>query len=211
MSRSLIILGAGTFAVEVLEIVELSSKWPCSGFCVSDMASAPANHEGLPVVHVDGLPPPADVWLVAGIVSTRRRNMIASLMSLGYEFVAVVHPSAVISRRARVDAGAVIGAGVIVASHTSVGAHVVLNRGANIGHDNRLEPFATIGPGATLAGAVTIGPGAYVGVGATVRDHLDVGDGAVVAAGAVVVKPVEAHTLVAGCPAQVVKRGVDGL
>ncbi|MEZ5318296.1 MAG: hypothetical protein R2752_12925 [Vicinamibacterales bacterium] len=58
---------------------------------------------------------------------------------------------------------------------------------------------------------MTVGEGAYVAVGAVVRDHLTIGAGAVVAAGAVVVKPVGAHTLVAGCPAAVVRTDVDGL
>lgn len=109
------------------------------------------------------------------------------------------------------ECGAVIGAGVIVASNTVVGPHVLLNRGANVGHDNWLGEFVTIAPGATLAGGIVVGAGAYIGVGAVVRDHVTIGAGAVVAAGAVVVKPVEPNVLVAGCPATVMRRGVDGL
>jgi len=62
-----------------------------------------------------------------------------------------------------------------------------------------------------IAGAVTVGARAWIGVGAVVRDHLSIGEGAVVGAGALVVKPVAAHTLVAGSPAVVVREGVDGL
>jgi len=101
--------------------------------------------------------------------------------------------------------------GRIVASNTVVGPHVLLNRGANVGHDNWLGEFVTIAPGATLAGGIVVGAGAYIGVGAVVRDHVTIGAGAVVAAGAVVVKPVEPNVLVAGCPATVMRRGVDGL
>jgi acetyltransferase-like isoleucine patch superfamily enzyme len=39
--------------------------------------------------------------------------------------------------------------------------------------------------------------------------HVSIGEGAVVAAGAVVLKPVAPRTLVAGCPATVVRENVS--
>ena len=208
---SLLILGAGTFAVETLEIAELAGGFRPAGFVVSEARSSP-EHAGLPVFEESGIPDSLrNAVVVAGIVSTRRRSFIERLARRGYAFAALRHPSAVISPRATVDDGAVIGAGVIVASNTHIGPHVLLNRGANIGHDNRIAAFVTISPGATLAGAIEVGAGAYIGVGAVIRDHITIGEGAVVAAGAVVVKPVEPHVLVAGCPATVIRRDVDGL
>lgn len=211
-TKPLLILGAGSFAIEALDAAELVGV-RVAGFVVSDdVDPRVSRHADLPVFAESALPfAPRDVTLIGGIVTTRRRAFIERMTARGFAFRALVHPSAIVSPRARVDAGAFVGAGVIVASHTHVGAHVLLNRGANVGHDNVLAPFVTIGPGATLAGAVRIGAGAYVGVGAVVRDHVDIGAGAVVAAGALVVKPVEPHVLVAGVPAAVVKTGVDGL
>jgi len=164
--RPLLILGAGTFAVEALEAAELSSRTIC-GFLVSSADYRTAlTLERLPVYVPDDLPfTPVDVVCVAGIVS----------------------------------------------AHTRVGRHVILNRGANVAHDVELGAFATVGPNAVIAGAVTVGARAWIGVGAVVRDHLAIGEGAVVGAGALVVKPVAAHTLVAGSPAAVVREGVDGL
>jgi sugar O-acyltransferase (sialic acid O-acetyltransferase NeuD family) len=208
---SLLILGAGTFAIETLEIAELAGGFTPAGFVLSHTPVS-TSHAGLPVFEESGIPDSLRTALiVGGIVSTRRRGFIERLARRGYSFATLRHPSAVISPRAVVAAGAVVGAGVIVASNTQVGPHVLLNRGANIGHDNQLGPFVTISPGATLAGAIDVGAGAYIGVGAVIRDHVTIGEGAVVAAGAVVVKPVEPHVLVAGCPATVVRRDVDGL
>jgi UDP-perosamine 4-acetyltransferase len=208
----LLILGAGSFAVETLEIAELAGGFRAVGFVVSDPPPVGTTHEGLPVYAEGALPPElATAHIVGGIVSTRRRAFIERIEARGLKVATLRHPTAIVSPRATLAPGAVIGAGAIVASRTRVGAHALLNRGANVGHDNVVGEFVTISPGATLAGAVSIGRGAYIGAGATVRDHLTIGEGAVVAAGAVVVKPVEAHTLVAGCPAAVVRRGVDGL
>jgi acetyltransferase-like isoleucine patch superfamily enzyme len=53
---------------------------------------------------------------------------------------------------------------------------------------------------------IRIGRGAWIAAGATVLQGVDVGDDAVVAAGAVVTKDVPPCTLVAGVPAQVIRR-----
>ena len=210
--RPLLILGAGTFAVEALEAAELSGRTIC-GFLVSqaDYRTAPTL-EGLPVYVPDDLPfAAADVVCVAGIVSTKRRAIVEAVEARGFTFVVVQHPAAIVSPRAQVEPGAFIGAGAIVSAHTHVARHVILNRGANVAHDVDLGAFVTVGPNAVIAGAVTVGARAWIGVGAVVRDHLAIGEGAVVGAGALVVKPVAAHTLVAGSPAAVVREGVDGL
>ena len=208
----LLILGAGTFAIEALEAAELAGGFRTLGFAVSDESAAGGTHEGLPVYYEDAIPNGCrDASLICGIVSNRRRAFVERMESRGYRFTRLVHPTAVVSRRATIDDGAFVGAGVIIASNAKVGRHVVLNRGANIGHDVWLGPFVTVSPGATLAGAIHVGAGAYIGVGSAVRDHLTIGDGAVVAAGAVVVKPVESNVMVAGCPATTMKRGVNGL
>ena len=203
--RPLLVLGAGTFAVEALEAAELSGRTVC-GFLVSsaEYRTAPAL-EGLPVFV------PEDVACVAGIVSTKRRAIVEFVEARGFTFAVVKHPSAIVSPRAQLEPGALIGAGAIVSANTRVGRHVILNRGANIAHDVHLGAYATVGPNAVIAGAVTVGSRAWIGVGAVVRDHLAIGEGAVVGAGALVVKPVAAHTLVAGSPAAVVREGVDGL
>ncbi len=207
----LLILGAGSMAVEVLDIAERTGQFEILGFIVNT-PEAPTELEGRPVYRAQALPiPPGAALLVAGIVSTRRRGFIEEMAARGYEFATVIHPTATVSPRARIAPGCVLHPGVIVASNTTIAPHVIVNRGALIGHDNRIESFTTIGPGANLAGALTVGPGSYIGVGAVIRDHLTLGPGCVVAAGAVVVKDVEANTLCGGLPAKLLRTGVDGL
>ncbi len=204
----LLILGAGSMAVEVLDIAEVSGEFEVVGFVV-DRDGGPVEVEGRPVYRFPEVP--LGVACVAGIVSNQRRALIEKMAELGQAFASVIHPGAQISRRARIGQGCVVHPGVIVASNTVIGPHCLLNRGALIGHDNRVEAYTTIGPGANLAGGLEVGPGAYLGVGCVIRDHLVIGAGAVVAAGAVVVNSVEPNTLVGGLPARVLKTGVDGL
>lgn len=208
-----IILGAGTFAIEVLEALELGGTHEPLGFVVSgpEWLVRPV-HAGLPVGSMETLAwTPADALAIGGIVSTRRRPFIAAAAARGFAFATVSHPSATISPRATLGAGCFVGAQAIVSSNTRIGDHVLLNRGANLGHDVTVDAYTTIGPGVTIAGSVSIGAGAYLGVGAVVRDHIAIGEGAIVAAGAVVVKPVPPRTLVAGCPATVIREDVSPL
>jgi acetyltransferase EpsM len=171
-----------------------------------------ARHAGLPVFWIDEVPfPPEKCYVVAGIVSTRRRQMIETMQSRGYRFTSVIHPSAVISRRSLIGEGCAVNAGVVVSQSATVEPHVILNRGALIGHDVRVGSFSTVGPGANIAGGTQIGAGVYIGAGAVILDHLKVGTEALIAAGAVVTRSVPANSLAAGSPARVIKKGVKGL
>ncbi|MGE3177471.1 MAG: NeuD/PglB/VioB family sugar acetyltransferase [Vicinamibacterales bacterium] len=208
----ILILGAGSFAVEALEAAELSGR-TVAGFVVSGAEyRTSAALEGRPVYLPDELPwTPSDVTCLAGIISTRRRGLVESMEARGFPFTIVRHPSSIVSPRAVLGPGVLVGAGAIVSANTQLGPHVILNRGANVAHDVHLGAFATVGPNAVIAGAVIVGARAWVGVGAVVRDHVTIGEGAVVGAGAVVIKAVAAHTMVAGSPATVMRENVDGL
>ena len=213
MAIPLLILGSGTFALETLDIAETAGDYQPLGF-VNSLERSPANatHAGLPVFWVDDVPfKPGDCFLVAGIVSTHRRDIIETMAARGFRFVSVIHPSAVISRRSRIAEGCIINAAAVVSHNTTIEAHVILNRGCLVGHDNHIMRYCTLGPGANLAGGVEVGLGAYIGVGAVVRDHLTVGSGAVVGAGAVVTRPVAAHVMVASPSARVARSDVKGL
>ena len=205
-----VILGAGTFAVEVLEAAELSGI-TVRGFLVTPEFARSGLLEGLPVHTVANVPwAPADVAIVAGIVSTKRRQFVERMIGHGFNFVAIRHPSATVSPRAVAAPGSMIGAGAIVAARASVGPHVIRTAAPISATMSASARIATVGPGAVVAGGAQIESRAWIGVGAIVRDRATVGEGAVVGAGAVVVKPVPAHTLVIGAPAEVVREGVDG-
>lgn len=204
--QRLLILGAGTFAIETLDIAETLGAYTVAGFVVSTTPpSAGACHAELPIYWYDGLPyGPTECLLVAAIVSPLRRSFIETMQAREYRFATLIHPRACVARRAIVEPGCIINAGVVVGSASRIGAHTILNRGSLIGHHNQIGPFCTIGPGANLAGGVTLGTDVQVGIGAIVSDHLTVGAGAEITAGALVVRPVAAGTKVAGVPARAI-------
>jgi sugar O-acyltransferase (sialic acid O-acetyltransferase NeuD family) len=137
------------------------------------------------------------------ITPGHRCTVEAEAHSLGFDsFPALLDPTAVVARTARVGEGSIVNAGAVVAGGTALGRSVHVNRSASIGHHNRIEDYATLGPGCVLAGHVTIGRGAFLGAGAVCAPRITVGPNAVVGAGAVVVRDVPAGKVVVGNPAK---------
>ena len=209
----LLILGAGTFAMDVADLISDLSGYVVDGFVVS----VPPYESGAtlldrPIYWIDDLNRFAETHLAIGaIVSTKRWPFIQRAEELGMRFATIVHPTARVSRMARLGDGTLVSAGVLVTTHSVVGRHVILNRGAIIGHHVQIGDGATISPGANLAGAVTVGQRAWVGLSAVVLEKRTVGAHSVVGAGAVVTQDVPDRVMVVGVPAKIVKENMDGL
>jgi acetyltransferase EpsM len=211
-SRSILFLGDGSFAVEGLDIAEAAGGFKALGFVNSiERPVSGSTLEGLPVFWIDDVPyGPGECEVACAIVTTRRRAFIDEMRRRGYRSRSLIHPSASVSRRARIGNGCILSAGSVVASNADLGEHTIVNRGALIGHDDLIGQCCTIGPGANIAGNVRVGDGSFIGQGAVIRERLTIGDGAVIAAGAVVLRDVQPNDMVAGIPAEIIRSGVNG-
>ncbi len=67
---------------------------------------------------------------VCAIGTPKRAAYIAQVEGMGFRFATVVHPTARISRSARVGAGSIVSAGVVIAAHTNIGADVIVTAAA---------------------------------------------------------------------------------
>jgi 2,3,4,5-tetrahydropyridine-2,6-dicarboxylate N-acetyltransferase len=124
---------------------------------------------------------------------------------------AVIRAGARIGKNAVIMMGAVINIGAVVGARTMIDMNAVLGARAIIGRD------CHIGAGAVIAGVleppsrkpVVIRDHVLVGANAVVLEGVTVGRGSVVAAGAVVIKDVPPGVVVAGIPAEIVKKTSD--
>jgi 2,3,4,5-tetrahydropyridine-2-carboxylate N-succinyltransferase/tetrahydrodipicolinate N-acetyltransferase len=147
------------------------------------------------------------------VVDCDRRNSAVPLLDLrGVN--ARIEPGALIRDRVTIGDGAVIMMGAVINVGAVVGEGTMIDMGAVLGGRATVGRRCHVGAGAVLAGVVepasatpvVVEDDVLVGANAVVIEGCRVGAGAVVAAGAVVVEDVRAGTVVAGCPARVIKR-----
>lgn len=142
-----------------------------------------------------------DGVVVAIGTNTIRAQTQVKLRDIGAPIVTIVHPSAIISKYARVGTGCVVFAGAVVNASAVVGDGVILNTSCSVDHDCVLADYVHISPGAHIAGDVRIGLNSWVGIGASVRQGISIGRHAVIGAGAVVIANVVDGQCVVGVPA----------
>ena len=123
----------------------------------------------------------------------------------GLSPITLVHPTAFISKNAKIGVGSQIMAGSIIGPEVELSQDCIVNTNANVDHESFLDSGVEISPGATLCGLVNVGVNGWVGAGATVLPKIQIGSDAIVGAGAVVTKNVESGQTVVGIPAKPLK------
>ena len=124
-----------------------------------------------------------------------------------------IEPGAIIREQVEIGKNAVIMMGAILNIGAVVGDGTMIDMGAVLGGRATVGKNCHVGAGAVLAGViepasatpVIVEDNVLIGANAVVIEGCRIGQGAVVAAGAVVVGDVEPNTVVAGCPAKVIK------
>lgn len=145
-------------------------------------------------------------------IESDRRNSAIPLLELK-ELHARIEPGAIIREQVEIGKNAVIMMGAIVNIGAVIGDGTMIDMGAILGGRAIVGKNCHIGAGAVLAGViepasatpVVVEDDVLIGANAVVIEGCRVGKGAVVAAGAVVVGDVAPGTVVAGCPAKVIK------
>lgn len=127
-----------------------------------------------------------------------RKKLVETLQVKNYPVA--IHPTAIVSPRAKIGEGTVVMQGAILQTCVEVGKHCIINTGASVDHDCKLADYVHIAPQATLSGAVEVGEGTWIGAGAVIKQCIKIGANCMIGAGAVVVKDVPDGMTVVGVP-----------
>ena len=147
------------------------------------------------------------------VIECDRRNSALPLLDVK-PLHARIEPGAILRAGVSIGDGAVIMMGAILNIGAVVGEGTMIDMGAVLGGRATVGKHCHIGAGTVLAGVVepasatpvVVEDNVLIGANAVVIEGCRIGHDAVVAAGAVVIGDVEPNTVVAGCPARVIKR-----
>jgi len=206
--KLLAIFGAGGHGRVVAEAAELSG-WKVECF-FDDIYSQQNNSSDIPIVgnlsdlmvkfsEFDGIH-------VAIGDNNIRLSIINTLQSKGVVLATIIHPSASISKSAKVKEGSSILANASVNSNALIGVGNILNTNCSVDHDCTLGDGVHISPGVNIAGNVLIGDRTWLGIGSMVIQSLQIGKDVIVGAGSNVLGDISDSSIAYGNPCKVVRK-----
>lgn len=218
MKQKVVIIGAGGFGREVLDIFEEDNKrrkkWEILGFIDDNPEIQGEKVRGYPVL--GGVEwflesQAKEVKAVIAVGDNRVRKKIAEkAATYGAKFCNIIHPSVIMTPHVKLGKAVIIAAGCILTNNITIDDHVIMNLGVTVGHDTEIESFVNLNPGVHINGNNKIEEGAYIGSGAVTIQNITVGKWSVVGAGAVVVRDIPERVVAVGVPAKPIKSIEEG-
>lgn len=205
--KELIIVGAGGFGRELLELVKhinaVEKKWNIKGF-IDDRLNAleqyECDYEVIGTIQ-DWEPRNSEVFACAIAEPGIKERIVHTLKAKGAVFVPVIHPTAWISEFANIGEGLVAYPYSTIGPNTYLGDFVTLLSAA-IGHDAIVGKYTTISTHCDITGGVRLGERVFLGSHASITPGRKVGNDVYVCAGSVVMTNIKADIKVMGCPAR---------
>lgn len=212
--KELIIVGAGGFGRELLQMVkEINAgkcKWKIKGFiddCLEALDPYECDYKVIGTI-ADWRPQENEVFACAIANPEMKKKVTQDLMQRGAEFTSIVHPDARISEFCKLGKGIVVFSSAAVSVNTRVGDFVTL-LASGIGHDVEIGDYSTISANCDITGGVKIANNVFVGTSVTIVPQVKVGEGAYICAGSVVMTKVRANTKVIGYPAKRMRLSIE--
>ena len=193
------IYGAGGHGKVIWDAMQ-KSNLKCEGFMDDQVLN---QWMDLPVFASSFLNDLNDIELHIAIGNCKAREEIAKKFQ-SLNFFSIYHPNAIISSRAKIEAGTFLAAGSIIGPDAKVGKHSIVNHHAVIDHDCSVGDFCHIAPHVSLGGGVKVGQGVLIGAGAIVLPGMKIADYATVGAGSIVTNDIASGVTVLGSPARAI-------
>ena len=206
--EKIIIIGGGGHAKVLISIVNKMKKYSVLGYTdIQDrgkLLGALYLGDDQVLSKIKSKEPQCKVVLGMGSidVNLKRRSVVTEVTALGFQFLTIVSPDAIVQEDVILGAGTVVFAGSIIQSGTRIGEYAIVNTGACIDHDCQVGDFVHVACGAVVCGGVTIGNHSFIGAGSTIIQYKKIVQNCLVGAGATVVHDCLEEGFYLGTPAQ---------
>lgn len=210
MDKQILISGTGGCAKEVFTIIEdleildqfLGFIEPDFIFEKNETPKIIMDYPVFPYSYVD--PDKHSVVLAMGNSLIREKSV--KQLPENIEYISLVHPSVIMSKRVEIGEGAIICAGTIITCDIKIGKYCQLNIHTTIGHDCVIGDYFTTGPGVNISGNCIFDDHVYFGISSSVKQGVSITKNVVIGMGAVVTKNISEKGIYIGNPARELKR-----
>lgn len=205
--KNLLIWGANDQAIVTMDCAEMMKQYKnIEVMCFKEVQqnrnfNKPLYNEAF--VDLEQFLPLFDEVIVATGNNYLREEKIKILKRLDIPLATIVHPSAIISAYAKVEAGCTILAQSVIHTNACVKTGCIINTGVVVEHDCIIQDYVNLCPNVAIAGHTEIGKRTFVGIGSTIIDQITIGNDVKIGAGSVVIKDIPDDCLVMGVPAKI--------
>lgn len=136
-----------------------------------------------------------------------RKDLAEKILKGGGEIPTLIHPTAVVSKYAKISAGVVIHAKALIQAGAIIGSNTVISYNASVTHTSTVGKSCYLAANAHIGAYCNIGNNVLLGQGAILISGKvpTVGDNSIIGAGSVVTKSIAENTIVTGNPARTIK------
>ena len=215
--NNILLIGASEHAKVVMDVIEKGGKYKIFGL-IDSYKPAGGNVFGYKILGTEDtlVELIEEGGVVGGVITIgdnwMRYKMAEKIKSIlpEFNFITVVHPSAITARNVKIGAGSVVMAGVVVNSDSKIGEFCILNTRSSLDHDCVMGNFSSLAPGVTTGGKVSIGAFSAISLGANIIHGVNIGEQTVLGAGAVALDDIPDHCVAYGVPAKVMRKRQAG-
>lgn len=205
----MIIIGAGGFAKELLQVVTQTVPLDQIAFYDDVTKNGPnrvfekfaiLKDEKALLTHFEKF----GTDFTLGLGGAKLRQLLYNkIAGLGGNLVSTIDSRATIGTFSQIGVGCNILSQACISNSSQIGKAALIYYNSIITHDSIIGDFVEISPGATLLGRTHIGDFTHVGANASILSDIKIGRNCLIGAGAVVTKDVPDNAIVIGIPAKI--------
>jgi sugar O-acyltransferase (sialic acid O-acetyltransferase NeuD family) len=208
--QKIFLFGAGLHSQTCIDALEKQDKYEVVGI-IDSKKEIGSFVDGYQIIgRIDDLPNlivklNVNIGFISIGTNWIRMNVAKQIYKLApkFEFISVIHPSAVFGKNVVLGKGVFIGAQSFISSSCNIGDFCLVHNKSLLGLHNFMEDFSSISIGSISGGKVFIGECSAITVHATINDRINIGRHSVIGSGSLVLSDIPDYVVAYGQPAEI--------